>query len=99
MTQQPRSYDVVQMLYGINTQTLKVETVRVTRGGTMTLVRDGNELVHQCAPGPGALPSAERAFGLREVVEVTVGDEQTGSRIRAQLRAIAAMKTRLPTPS
>ena len=93
MTSQPRSYDVVQLLYGINILTLNVESVRVTQGGTMTMLRGGSVLSHQCRPGPGALPAAELAYGLRDIVEVMVGDEQTASRVRAQLREKAAAMT------
>lgn len=63
--------EIINEIYGINSKTFEVESISVTRGGTMTRYgKDGGFYTHHIEHGRPARGEAGIVFGLVELVDV-----------------------------
>lgn len=87
--------EIIREFYGINRETLEIESASVTRGGTLSKVTGDGYRSHHIEHGRDARSEVIIVFGLIEIVEVhptLTGDEQKRQIIEQLLRKATAMK-------
>ncbi len=94
----PAKGDTVEIFYGINRNTLIVESVSLTNDGTMyKSLPDGQIVSRELAPGRSAKAEMTIVFNLLDVVSFppALDDTPNAKRVRAELEAkAAAMKSK-----
>jgi|SRR5215471_10785008 len=80
---------ITRQYYGINPRTFKVECVSETRGGRLSVWRNGSYLTHPLAGRDGRIECVA-AFDLSDVEEVAMITGGTGEHERSIIEKLAA---------
>jgi hypothetical protein len=88
--------ELTGVFYGIDPLTLEIDSVTASRGGILTLHRDGRApSSYRIKGGRPALGEIARVFGLTDLITLDPGDDTTGHPLVESLRLAAAEKRRL----